>query len=277
MQTFIARAMTTFIADYQKTRRLNSAWGAPLVGFAAADDPLMAKLKSAVSPSHALPQDLLADVSSVIVYFIPFAKDIPRSNRHERMASREWALAYIETNRLIVAVNEHLAQQLDQKGYASVLLPPTHNFDKEKLISDWSHKHLAYIAGLGNFGVHHLLITAKGCCGRLGSLVTNMHIPASERKEGEACLHRFNGSCLKCVAKCVAGALEQERFDRQRCYQLLLENAARFEKEGLADVCGKCTCVVPCSFHNPVTRAKRSQAGNQEKVHCYVKDSSTHH
>jgi len=264
MQMFITRTITTFIADYQKANRLASAWGEPLVGIAAADDPLMGKLKTAVSPSHALPNDLLTDARSVIVYFIPFTKDIPRSNRKERLASRQWALAYIETNRLIVAVNEHLAQQLEQKGYASVLLPPTHNFDTEKLISDWSHKHLAYIASLGNFGVHHLLITAKGCCGRFGSLVTNLNIPASERKEGEACLHRFNGSCLKCVSKCVVGALEQERFNRQRCYRLLLENAAQFEKEGLADVCGKCTCIVPCSFHNPVTRAAKGQAGHRE-------------
>ncbi len=266
MQAFVAKTITTFIADYQETNRQVSSWGEPLVGFAAADDPLMGKLKSAVSPSHALPQDLLADARSVIVYFIPFAKDIPRSNRHERLASREWALAYIETNRLIVAVNEHLAQQLGQKGYSSFLLPPTHNFDTEKLISDWSHKHLAYIAGLGNFGVHHLLITDKGCCGRFGSLVTNLTVPDSERKEGEACLHRFNGSCLKCVAKCVVGALGQAHFDRHRCYRLLLENAAKFEKEGLADVCGKCTCIVPCSYHNPVTRALKSRAGRQEGV-----------
>jgi epoxyqueuosine reductase QueG len=198
---------------------------------------------------------LLTDARSVVVYFIPFAKDIPRGNRHDRHASKEWARAYIETNRLIEAVNRCLARHLAQKGYRSALLPPTHNFDEDRLVSDWSHKHVAYIAGLGKFGVHHLLITAKGCCGRLGSLVTNFEQPASPRPDGEFCLNRFNGSCLKCVAKCVAGALKPRSLDRRRCYRMLLENAALYSGTELADVCGKCTCIVPCSFHNPVARA----------------------
>jgi len=52
--------------------------------------------------------------------------------------------------------------------------------------------------------------------------------------------------------KCVAGALYNDGFDRHACYALLLENAEMHKKEGLADVCGKCTVFVPCSFENPV-------------------------
>ncbi|MBN2297007.1 MAG: hypothetical protein JXM72_00345 [Deltaproteobacteria bacterium] len=54
------------------------------------------------------------------------------------------------------------------------------------------------------------------------------------------------------MKNCVNGALKTDSFDRHRCYEMLLENAALYSKEGLADVCGKCTCVVPCSFTNPV-------------------------
>jgi epoxyqueuosine reductase QueG len=122
---------------------------------------------------------------------------------------------------------------------------------------------MAHIAGLGNFGVHHLLITAKGCCGRFGSLVTNLDVRPSERSDRESCLYRFNGSCLKCIDKCVAKALTLEHFDRQGCYRLLLENADLFAKEGLADVCGKCTCVVPCSFRDPVVRAEKNRSNQK--------------
>ena len=52
----------------------------------------------------------------------------------------------------------------------------THNFDEAKLVSYWSQKHVAYMAGLGKFGLHHMIITEKGCCGRLGSIVTNAKI-----------------------------------------------------------------------------------------------------
>ena len=119
-------------------------------------------------------------------------------------------------------------------------------------MSDWSHKHVAYIAGLGKFGTHHLLITDKGCCGRLGSIITDAAIRPTKRPDSEYCLDRYNNSRRLCIMKCVAGALYNDGFDRHACYALLLENAEMHKKEGLADVCGKCTVFVPCSFENPV-------------------------
>jgi hypothetical protein len=50
---------------------------------------------------------------------------------------------------------------LEKSDFRSVILPPTHNFDEKKLISDWSHKHIGFIAGLGKFGLHQMLITKK--------------------------------------------------------------------------------------------------------------------
>ena len=35
-------------------------------------------------------------------------------------------------------INEHLGRVLEQKSFRTTLLPPTHNFDTETLISDWS-------------------------------------------------------------------------------------------------------------------------------------------
>jgi epoxyqueuosine reductase QueG len=149
-------------------------------------------------------------------------------------------------------LNEHLAGKLREKGFESVVLPPTHNFDEEKLVSDWSHKHIAYIAGLGNFGLHQLLITEKGCCGRLGSLVTNAPTTPNKRSGKENCLYKKNGSCGMCVNNCFSGALSKKSFNRHTCYKYCLANAKLYEKFGLADVCGKCACGVPCSFQNPV-------------------------
>lgn len=120
-------------------------------------------------------------------------------------------------------------------------------------MSDWSHRHVAWIAGLGTFGLHNLLITARGCCGRLGSFVTDAACTPSASPGFEYCLFKSKGTCGACVKNCVTGALKEDSFDRHRCYGLLLENAALFENEGLADVCGKCTCAVPCSFAIPGT------------------------
>lgn len=259
MEKVITLAIEDYVSKRMRDNETRTRWDSPLIGFASADDPLFAKLKEAVRPSHATPVELLPGARTVIVYFLPFSREIARSNRLEHNASREWAVAYVETNQLIIDLNHHLAELLKDHGYASKVLPPTHNFDTEQLMADWSHKHIAYIAGLGKFGLHHMLITKKGCCGRFGSLVTNAAIKTTPRSEGEFCLSMHDGSCKVCIKKCPVDALAEEFYDRHKCYELLLENADIYASEGLADVCGKCTSVVPCSFINPVAAKEKKE------------------
>jgi epoxyqueuosine reductase QueG len=253
---FVWEKMNTFIMNRQEADG-KARWKRPLVAFADAADPMFSKLKEAVSPTHALPGDLLPGAGTVIAYFIPFVHEIALSNSRGRMASEAWAEAYIKTNKLIRDINDHLALLLEDLGYTCAVLPPTHNFDTTRLISDWSHKHVAYVAGLGAFGRHRLLITSEGCCGRLGSLVTTALIPPTPRTTEVACLYEYNGTCGVCMTKCPRGALTPDGFDRQSCYRLLLENAEIYEQLGLADVCGKCCCVTPCSFKNPVEKIRK--------------------
>jgi ribosomal protein S18 acetylase RimI-like enzyme len=229
-------------------------------------DSLFPQLKNLVSSSHATPSELLPAAKSVIVYFVPFVKEIPKSNRKGELASPQWASAYVETNKLIIALNNHLADLLTERGYATRVLPPTHNFDTESLVSDWSHKHIAYIAGLGNFGYHHQLITEKGCCGRLGSLVTEAPLHASARPGYQFCLHKYDGSCRVCSDRCPVTAIQDGDFKRHDCYDLLLKNADRYQSLGLVDVCGKCSAVVPCSFLNPVKKQVRKHTIRELKL-----------
>ncbi|MFQ6089690.1 MAG: epoxyqueuosine reductase [Candidatus Methanofastidiosia archaeon] len=223
-----------------------------MIDFADARDPIFNRLKAIISKDHALPTDLLKDAETVISYFLPFEKEIPLSNVGGDNSSRKWALAYVETNKLIVDLNKALSEMLKEFNFSSFILPPTHNFDREKLISDWSHKHVAYIAGLGNFGIHQMLITERGCCGRLGSLITNAKIKPTERTNKEFCLYKHDRSCEKCVEKCTFGALKIDSFDRHKCHEVCLYNDRLYFDLDKTDVCGKCVCVVPCSFVNPL-------------------------
>jgi epoxyqueuosine reductase QueG len=259
MQNALREALKKLVKEHTQDDSIRTAWGEPLLGFADAGDPLFQRLKEVVRPSHALPPDLLPNARTVVAYFIPFHKDIPKSNRKDRYASKAWAIAYIETNQLIREVNRHLATLLAGEGFRSADLPPTHNFDTDQLMSDWSHKHVGYIAGIGTFGMHHLLITEKGCCGRLGSLVTAAEIPPTERPRYEYCLFKYNGSCRVCAPRCPVEAFHDDSFARHKCYDLLLKNAAIYQDEGLADVCGKCSTIVPCSFLNPVKKLKKGE------------------
>lgn len=240
------------VKNYRTENRTITDWDEPLVAFADANDPVFFELKTVVSESHNLPTDLLKDAETVISYFIPFKREIVLSNVDGRNCSKEWAIAYIETNELILDLNLCLSEELEKSDFESFVLPPTHNFDEKKLISDWSHKHIAFIAGLGKFGLHQMLITEKGCCGRLGSLITNAVIEPTKIRDREFCLYRYEKTCRKCVEKCVFGALRVDSFDRHKCYEICLSNAKLYSKLGSADVCGKCICAVPCSFNNPV-------------------------
>jgi epoxyqueuosine reductase QueG len=252
------KEVADFVKSYPERISAETRWKKPLVTFASVKDPLFPKLKEWVRPSHALPQDLLSTGKTVIVYFLPFVDKVMRENTREGFyPSQSWAIAYIETNRLIHDLNEHLKGFLEKAGYQTVCTPATGIYDL--LVSDWSHRHIAYIAGLGRLGLNNLLITERGCCGRLGSFVTEAILTPTARPEHEFCLHFAGQDCSACVKNCLYGALFLDRFDRYACNQHLIEmaNDARFSDLRTTGVgCGKCGVGLPCSTSNPVALRK---------------------
>jgi epoxyqueuosine reductase len=256
---WLLEEMTRFITDWTKRTGAENYWLDPLVAVASAKDPMLYQLRRVVDPEHAMPVEIMPEAQAVIVFFLPFRRWLGEENdRQKNLAARSWAESYVTTNRLIRAVNQHLKGILEAMGYLAETTPPTHNFDLEKLVSRWSHKHLAYIAGLGTFGHHHLLITPAGCCGRLGSLVTSMPIAATKRPTEEWCLLKAGHTCLACVSKCRFDALHKSRFNRQVCYQQCLKTDAHYSDLPLVDVCGKCACEVPCSYQIPALPLKET-------------------
>ncbi|MGI6128491.1 MAG: epoxyqueuosine reductase [bacterium] len=243
--------ITDYVRSYPAKKGTVTTWLAPLVAYGDALDPLFGELKKIISSSHALPTDFLPDARTVVAYFVPFTRPVAEGNISGRESSRAWAVAYIETNTLIADLNAALVRELEKHGYKGAVIPPTHNFDKVKLISEWSHRHVAYIANLGKFGLNNMLITARGCCGRVGTIVTNVAAQPTPRVDREYCLYKLDGSCGICARRCVNDALSTETFYRQRCYAMCRENAVRYRDLGLADVCGKCLVGLPCSFVNP--------------------------
>ena len=136
MQEKLIHLIESIVHNYAEINHCQSDWGPPLIGFAQAEDPLFAQLRQVVSPTHALPRDLLAEARTVLVYYLPFLPDIARSNKQGKLASLQWSLAYVESNRLILDINRIVKQELNKYGYNSTLLPATHNFDAKQLISD---------------------------------------------------------------------------------------------------------------------------------------------
>ncbi len=241
-----------FVRDYKIEMGTETDWRKPLVAFADAADPLFLELKGAVSETHLLPQDLLEGARTVITYFIPFREETVKSNAKRGASSREWATAYVETNIMITQINRYVSDELKKIDIRSAVVPATKYFDEKKLISNWSHRHAAFIAGLGKFGLNRMLITEMGCAGRVGSIVTSAEIPPTKRIDREFCLYKNDLGCKKCVENCTFGALTANSFDRHRCYEVCLTNAKKYQNfTEVVDVCGKCLALVPCSFKKP--------------------------
>jgi epoxyqueuosine reductase len=244
----IQRVLTAWVEG----KRSDNYWREPLVAVASAGDPRFAELRRVVNPEHAMPDEILPGARAVVVFFLPFQEWVGRENAQAGgYAARSWALSYLATNQLIHDINTHLQGRLEEAGQRAGITPATHNFDEQKLISRWSHRHLAYLAGMGTFGRHNLLITAAGCCGRVGSFVTTMPLAPTPRPATEFCLAKAGSECSACTAMCTYDALFETRFERHRCYEQLLANDRYYHDLPLVDVCGKCACEVPCSYRIP--------------------------
>jgi epoxyqueuosine reductase QueG len=241
------------VIDYAEDHRLAALWKEPITEIISAEDARLKILKQAVSAKHLTARDVLPDAKSIISFFIPFKENIVKSNIKGPLASEEWAIAYIKTNDLIQTINDKIEILMHQNGYKTGKIPATHNFDAEALISNWSHRHVAYIAGMGTFGINNMLITKNGCCGRFGSIVINYALDEYKQIGAvkEKCLYKTNGSCGICQKKCTVNAYANGAYDRHTCYEQCLKNAEHHKERGYADICGKCLVGLPCSTREP--------------------------
>lgn len=241
-------------------------WDRPLFGLSAADDPLYPGLKApeAVGPWSLTPREWLPEARTVISFFLPFSQEIQKSNRsHRSLPSEEWLHGRHEGQALLFALCRHLAGLLEANGWNAVIpsldprfaaIEPPGTNDAfppgTSYTSVWSERHVAYISGLGTFGLSKGLITERGICGRFGSLVTDAPaVPTSRPYTG---LYDYCTRCGACVRRCPVDAIDPERGkDHFICSEYVTwteeEYAPRYG-------CGKCQVGVPCASRRPRPR-----------------------
>lgn len=261
---YIYEIIKNFIENYKANCDFDTEWREPIVRYADAESEYILNLKKTISSTHMLPKDVLNSAKVVIVYFVPFTKKLALSNIKGNTPSLKWAVAYEQTNAMFTQLNDFLVKKIRELGYNAKICKEAFTFDRKKLISNWSHRHFAFAAGLGTFGINNMLITKKGCCGRLNSIVSDIDIgydfdmPLKE----ELCLYKKNKTCGLCMKKCPTNALTPEQYDRQKCYSVLRKNAEVYkglgnsyeineeDKENFegSEVCGKCVVGMPCTF-----------------------------
>lgn len=263
MKDLIKNYIVDFVKEYEKRDDISTSWRLPLVGFADANHEDIMHIRDCTFEEHLMPTDVLEDPTIIIAYFVPFTKDIADSNIDGDLASEKWTLAYQETNEMFIKLNNHVIKKIEDMGYKAEVCKEAGNFKKDILKSKWSHRHIARVAGLGTFGINNMLITEEGCCGRYFTIVTNLPVSPDKPLEEENCLYKRNGSCLICVKHCFSGALNENNYDRFKCYETCMKSFDKYEKlygnnkykignpKGGSQVCGKCVVNLPCSFKQP--------------------------
>ncbi len=199
-----------------------------------------------------MPRQWLPGARTVISYFMPFAREIRESNRLAGLPSEEWVSARIDGEVFNSAVRGflvHLLEELDADAVAPV---SDMRFCITDRIANWSERHAAFAAGLGTFGLHRALITAKGTAGRFGSVVTTLAIEPTPRIYTglhDNCLFYAKGTCCACIKRCPPGIITKEGKDNKACSDYIdAEVLPRFApRYG----CGKCSTAVPCEYRSP--------------------------
>ena len=263
-------AIRTWIRDFAATSPDNRFaetgepyFDEPLIGFAAADDPLFAAYQQIIGDFHRTPREILAGAVTVICWVLPVTRTTRESNRREaQWPSRLWALTRNHGENFNVALRRHLVARLEARGYRAIapqLAPAWRQLDDATVgvASTWSERHAAYAAGLGTFSLNDGLITARGIAHRLGSVITDLPLAATPRTAPDHrhhCLWFRAGSCGLCIDRCPVGAISHAGHDKGRCRQYVYGtvSAAVAENYGVAQTgCGLCQTRVPCEAQIP--------------------------
>jgi epoxyqueuosine reductase QueG len=223
----------------------------PLVGIAGAEDALWKKLKEpdVVGPHHLSPQEWLVGAKAVISYFLPFTERIRRSNCSEGFPSAEWLYGRYEGQMFNNALCNFLVDELTKEG-ARAIAP---SIDKRLAVvnrrSNWSERHVAFIAGLGTFSLNRSMITSLGTAGRVGSVIVDFELEPSTRLYKD--YDEYCTKCGACIGRCPLQAISEKGKDNEICSQFLDQMRKRYKpRYG----CGKCQTAVPCE--NEIPKAK---------------------
>ena len=157
----------------------------PIVGIASGYDPLFIKLKdgNVIGEFHNIPHEWFPEAVSVISYFLPFSREVRISNRADkRKPSTGWLYGRVEGELVNNEVRKTIAEFISVFGGKTFIPLFESNFKIIERKSNWSERHVAFIAGLGTFGLSKSLITEKGCAGRIGSVITNIQFQPTERR-----------------------------------------------------------------------------------------------
>jgi epoxyqueuosine reductase len=187
--------------------------GISLVGFAPVKrwvkppEELPQKFETWI-PKEFWPQSIYPEARTVIVIGLPVQLPIL-----ETAPSIYYHELYKTVNLLLDVKAYEISNYLTDKGYPSIYLPRDGYGDIEVLLEKplafFSHKHAAFLAGLGSFGLNNVLLTIKyGPRVRFTSIFTTAEIEGDPLLGQDLCIR-----CMQCALSCPVGAIKSDSGD----------------------------------------------------------------
>lgn len=251
-------------------------WNDPIIGFAAGNDELFQFYKKDIGDFYWTPSEAFhlkykdskikdQDLTVISFGFAQTSETKKVQTRAEGMPSLKWIVTRGEWESFVYDLYDKILKEIDKAGIRAVaidLIPEWSRMSSEKygIASKWSHRHTAYAAGLGTFGLSDGLITRQGKAMRFCSLIIEDKLPADRRpyeKYHEWCKFYADGTCGACIYRCPVNAITKKGHDKDVCstYLQLIKNKTGpdiLRNSNYISGCGLCQSRVPCQDKVPV-------------------------
>lgn len=249
-------------------------WDGPIVGFARGDDPYFRHYKDTIGEFYWLPRDVFRlgtgeetedGQLTVVSIGFPQTGNTKRDQRNAAgMPSERWLYTRGEWEKFIARVSSDIVDRLKDRGIQAVSLDSIREFSKQTspkfgMASTWSHRHTAFVAGLGTFGLSDGLITEKGKAMRFTTIIVKGIVEPTVRPYRDYhayCKFYTENSCGACIARCPVNAITRDGHDKEKCSEYLEKIKHEIGPDFVRNSeyisgCGLCQSKVPCQDRIP--------------------------